>query len=224
MSSYGLTLEDTRKFVSGLLLKEVKDVITGCGLYIERAYIPLALGNKYIIEAKGLKGEYCQIILCSYYTFYNEYLIREGGLEDGHSYTSPISCTDDFLKKYLEIVSCKLPDFDGLFGGAIVKTSDLHDELQYTDVHKYKQVNELIEGWNIEAVNDYTNPFWYKIVAGQFGAESASNPLDEKSLKEAISHILKFGEFIDVLIDKKYEWGELPEEYIDWLVERAISQ
>ncbi len=215
MDSYGLTLE------------EVKDVVIGCGLYTERGYIPLPLGNKCIIEARDLDGEYCQILLCSHTFFDNKDVA-------GLSYTSsPTSCTGDPRKKYLEIISCELPDLDHLFYSAIVKTKDFEKELQETEIYKtkeYGRVIELTSKYNIETVADKINPdyrlFWYKKVLGPYpnneeldysklqglvsGTEMNKTVTDfnKQTLEDTIPQILEFEEFIDALIEEKQKRGE----------------
>ena len=221
MSSYGLTLED------------VKDVVIGCGLYIERGYIPLPLGNKYIIEARDLDGKYCQILLCSHTFFDNKDVTGARVLEDELSYTSsPTSCTGDPRKKYLEIISCELPDLDHLFHSVIVKTGDFEERLQETEIYKtkeYGRVIELMSKYNIETVADKINPdyrpFWYKIVLGPYpnneepdcsklqglvsGTEMNKTVTDfnKQTLEDTIPQILEFGEIIDALVKEKQKGG-----------------
>ncbi len=193
MDPYGSILNDGKKVAGSLSLKEVKEVIREYELNIVCEHGGPPCGDKYIIEAEGLGDKYCLIILCASDDTHGSN-INTRSIEDYRNGVLPEKLLD--------------PEHDPFYS-AIVKTRDLERELQETGVHNYDQVKELIEGWNIKAVNNYDNPFGYKIVVGLLSdTETAPSTLDKESLKEAILHILKFGEIVDALIEEKQKRGE----------------
>ncbi len=193
MSSYGLIPGDAEKVAGSLMLEEVKEVIREYELNIVCEHGGPPCGDKYIIEAEGPGDKYCLIILCASDDTHGSN-INSKSIEDYRNGVLPEKLLD--------------PEHDPFYS-AIVKTRDLERELRDTGVHNYDRVKKLIEGWNIKAVNNYANPFGYKIVVGLLsGTELAPNPLDKESLKEAITHILGFGEIIGALIEEKQKRGE----------------